>query len=301
MAGEEKIGRGVSWTLASVLMYAIMNGAAKVGSGHLSIWQIGLTRYLFGGVILLAAARLFGLSLWGSHLILQLIRAGASVAAFLLMVLAFGRIPISEAMVLFYTWPAFTCLLSASVVGEPAGPKEWSLVVVAFIGAAVILWPQGDISHLDWGHMMALTAALLASLAMILVRRLCRDNNPISIYFYLCLVGSLVCLAPWLQNGLTNSVSFWPDSRLGITVLAVMVLPSVLSHLFVNKGFEVLRASRVGVLMILELPLLAFFGVFFLKEPLTLKLVLGTFLILASSMALNLEKKDQQVACDKQN
>lgn len=298
MAQEEKIGQGVAWTLASVLMYAVMNGAAKVGSGELSIWQIGLTRYLFGVVALLAAARIFGLSLWGSHYLLQLLRAGASVAAFLLMVMAFGRIPISEAMVLFYTWPAFTCLLSASVAGEPAGPKEWALVFVAFIGASVILWPQGDISHLNWGHMMALTAALLASLAMILVRRLSRDNNPIAIYFYLCLVGSLVCLAPWLKQGMGDPSELWPDSRLGLTVLAVMALPSVLSHLFVNKGFEVLRASRVGVLMTLELPVLAFFGVFFLQEPLTLRLLFGTFLILLSSMALNLERKGKQVVCD---
>jgi drug/metabolite transporter (DMT)-like permease len=214
------------------------------------------------------------------------------------MVMAFGRIPISEAMVLFYTWPAFTCLLSASVAGEPAGPKEWALVFVAFIGASVILWPQGDISHLNWGHMMALTAALLASLAMILVRRLSRDNNPIAIYFYLCLVGSLVCLVPWLKQGMGDPSELWPDSRLGLTVLAVMALPSVLSHLFVNKGFEVLRASRVGVLMTLELPVLAFFGVFFLQEPLTLRLLFGTFLILLSSMALNLERKGKQVVCD---
>ena len=270
-------------------MYAAMNGAAKVGAGHLTLWQIGVSRYVFGVLVLLVLAPLLGVNLWGRHWFLQIIRALGAVAGFLLMVEAFKTIPISEASILFYSWPAFGSLYSTWVLREPTRLQEWPFIGTAFLGAGIILWPEEGAGSLAIGHLLALTAAMCASMVMLLVRRLARDNHAMSIYFYLCLVGTAVCLAPWLSDGLSGKASYLLQDQLGWTVILVMAVPSVLSHLFVNQGFTYLRAPQVGVLMTLELPLLAVFGVVFLDEPLTWKLISGAGLIMLSGIVLTLK------------
>ena len=282
-------GAGAAWTVSAAVMYAAMNAAAKLGAGHLSLWQIGTSRYVFGTLVLLGLAPLFKINLLGTHRFLQVIRALGGVAGFLLMVEAFKTIPISEASILFYSWPAFGSMLSTWVLGEPTRLQEWPFIGTAFLGAGIILWPEQGAGNLAFGHVLALCAALSASIVMLLVRRLARDNHPMSIYFYLCLMGSLVCVVPWLNQGLSGQTPFLPQDHFGWTVILVMALPSVLSHLFLNQGLTHLRAPQVGVLMTLELPLLAAFGVLCLDEPLTWKLLSGAGLIMVSGIILTLK------------
>ena len=282
-------GVGAAWTISAAVMYATMNAAAKIGAGHLSLWQIGVSRYMFGVLVLLILAPILKVNLLGTHRFLQVLRALGGVAGFLLMVEAFKTIPISEASILFYSWPAFGSLFSTWILREPTRRQEWPFIGIAFLGAGIILWPQQGAGNLAFGHLLALTAAMCASMVMLLVRRLARDNHPMSIYFYLCLVGSLVCLAPWLSDGISGRVSYLPVDQLGWTVILVMAVPSVLSHLFLNQGFTHLRAPQAGVLMTLELPLLAAFGVVFLGEPLTWKLISGAGLIMVSGIVLTLK------------
>jgi drug/metabolite transporter (DMT)-like permease len=282
-------GAGVAWTVTAATMYAAMNAAAKVGAGHLTLWQIGVSRYFFGTLVLLMLAPLLKINLWGSHRVLQIIRALGGVAGFLLMVEAFTTIPISEASILFYSWPAFGSLFSHWVLGESTTKWEWPFIATAFVGAGIILWPEKGIGELAFGHLLALSAAVCASIVMLLVRRLARDNHAMSIYFYLCLVGSIVCMIPWLGQAASGEATYLPQDNLGWSVLLIMALPSVLSHIFLNQGFRYLRAPQVGVLMTLELPLLAAFGVFYLGEPMGWRLLSGAGLIMASGIVLTLK------------
>ena len=285
----EANGVGMAWTVSAAVMYAAMNAGAKVGAGHLTLWQIGLSRYLFGVVVLLILAPLLRVNLLGTHRILQIVRALGGVAGFLLVVEAFKTISISEAMILFYSWPAFGCLFSRWLLHEPTTRWEWPFIATAFVGAGVILWPAQGSGGMALGHLLALCAAMVASIVMLLVRRLARDNHAMSIYFYLCLVGTITCLIPWLSQGAGGQASYLPQDNLGWSVLLVMAVPSVLSHIFLNQGFKLLRAPQVGVLMTLELPLVAGFGVIFLGDPFGWRLLIGAGLIMLSGIVLTLK------------
>lgn len=282
---------GVLWIVGAAFMYAAMNSAAKVAGGYLSIWTIGLARFFFGAMAMLIFAGPWEINLKGTHPVLQIIRGLAAAGAFLLLIQSLKTTPISEVMVLFYSWPAFTALLSAWVLGEPVSGREWLFILAACAGAGVILWPEDLSGGLRWGHLVALTSAAVGSVAIILVRRLGRDNNPFSIYFYLCVVGTLACLGPYLYETLGQGQPYLPKKPVGVWALIIMVPPSILCQLMFNKGFQFLRAPQLGVLMTLELPLAAAFGIIFLGEPLKLKLLLGAGLILFSGVALNLAPK----------
>lgn len=278
---------GAAWIVSAAFTYAAMNGAAKIGAGHLTVWQIGTARFLFGAVALAVIGLVTGLNLWGKHWPLHLVRALTGTAAFLLLIASFETVPISEAMVLFYSWPAFACLLSAWVAGEPTSRAEWPLVGMAFAGAGLILWPHQGGGGFTWGHLLALAGAFIGSVAIILVRRLARDNNAMAIYFHLCLVGLIVCAVPLFFQ----SRPILPESSFGWWILLFMAVPSLLNQLFMNQGFVYLRAPQVGVLMYLEVLFLAGFGIFWLGEPLTWRLIAGGLLILTGGVALNLLPK----------
>ena len=297
MGGQTGTGpswQGVSWALSAAVMYAAMNAFGKVGHLYLTVWQMAMGRFILGLLVLIPLALVLKIDLWGSHRGLHLIRSGSAVISFLLLLTAFKTVPVSEAIVIFYTWPAFISLLSGPVVGEPTRAWEWPFIAAAFMGSALVIWPEGGGFQPAQGHLLSLTGALFGSVAVILVRRLGRDNNPFAIFFYLCLVGGVAGLFPWLKAGLAGSDPLLPGGGTAWLVLLLMAGPSVLCQLFMNKGFQYLRAPQMGVLMTMELPLVAGFGVLALGEPLSWRLLTGAALVIISGLILNLSPFGKQ-------
>jgi drug/metabolite transporter (DMT)-like permease len=204
--------------------------------------------------------------------------------AFLLLVASFQRIPLSLAMVLFYLYPAFTTLMSPWITGEPPAKTSWLLVGGAFVGTSLILWPHEAATALNFGHLFAVIAAVLCALTLLLVRRLGKDNNIYTLFFYLCITGTFAALGPLLIQGsaiLPQSSAAW------VSVAAVAVF-SIAAQLTINQALIRIPAATVSIMMTAEVPLIAAFGVTYLGEPLSWRLVVGASLIFASGVGLNL-------------
>jgi drug/metabolite transporter (DMT)-like permease len=194
---------GLIWACLAPFFYAAMSSSSKLAAAHLNIWQVGLGRFILGLVVLPIVVRILGLNLWGNKRFMLTLRGLCGSVAFLLLVASFQRIPLSLAMVLFYLYPAFTALLSPWVAGEPVTRSAWPFIIGALIGTTIILWP-GDSggSSIGLGHILAVIASVLCALTLLLVRRLGKDNNIYTLFYYLCLTGCLACLGPLLiQKG----------------------------------------------------------------------------------------------------
>ena len=250
----------------------------------MSVWQIGVGRFALGLLVVPIIVKALGLSLWGQQRFLLTLRGLCGSVAFLLLVAAFQRIPLSLAMVLFYLYPAFTALLSPWVTGEPTPKIAWPFIGVAFMGTCLILWPHEASGTLNWGHLFAAIASVLCALTLLLVRRLGRDNNIYTLFFYLCLTGTIAGLGPLLiQNSplLPQQAASW----VGLFAVAVF---SIGAQLSINQAVIRIPAPKVSVMMTAEVPLVAGFGVLYLGEPLGWRLIVGTLLIFSSGIGLNL-------------
>jgi drug/metabolite transporter (DMT)-like permease len=273
------------WLTLAPLFYAAMSGSAKLAGLYVSVWQIGLGRFVLGLVLMPVIVRFLGLNLWGRQRFLLTLRGLCGAVAFLLLVASFQRIPLSLAMVLFYLYPAFTALLSPWVTGEPTPKGSWPFICGAFIGTTLILWPGESSGSLGLGHVFAVIASLLCALTLLLVRRLGRENNIYTLFFYLCLTGTVASLWPLLiQEG-----SFIPGQGAGWIGLAAVAGFSVGAQLSINQALVRIPAPKVSVIMTAEVPLLACFGVVYLGEPFGWRLVVGALLIFGSALALNLQ------------
>lgn len=273
--------KGTIWMVMAALFYAATNISIKLGAPYLTVWQTGTGRFILGAAVMPILIRMLRLELRGRERRLLVARGLAGTVSFLLMIQSIQMIPLSMAMVLFYLWPAFACLLSPLVAGETTSRREWPLVIGALAGTAVILWPRGDWG-LNPGYLLAVGSSLFAGLAVILVRRLRRGNNPFTIYFFFCLTGSLATVGPLLARG----GPILPPSSEGWLLLSAVALFAMIGQVLMNQGMKYLGGSRTGALMMIEVIVASAFGAIWLGEELQPRFFAGAILILGSGVAL---------------
>jgi drug/metabolite transporter (DMT)-like permease len=266
------------------LFYSAMNASAKLAGAHLSVWQIGVGRFGLGLLLVPVIVKALGMSLWGRQRFLLTVRGLCGSVAFLLLVASFQKIPISLATVLFYLYPAFTALLSPWIAGEPTAKIAWPFIGGAFIGTCLILWPHEASGALNVGHLFAVIASVLCAFTLLLVRRLGRDNNIYTLFFYLCLAGTLAGLGPLMMQD-APLLPEHPTAWAGLMAVAVF---SIGAQLSINQALVRIQAPKVSVMMTAEVPLVAGFGVLYLGEPFDWRLILGALLIFTSGVGLNL-------------
>ncbi len=284
MTVDRRIPAALVWVILSPLFYSALSVSAKLAGAYLSVWQIGVGRFGLGLLVVPVIVKALGLNLWGKQRFLLTVRGLCGSTAFLLLVAAFQRIPLSLAMVLFYLYPAFTALLSPTVTGEPTPKIAWPFIGGAFIGTCLILWPHEASGALNLGHLFAVVASLLCALTLLLVRRLGRENNIYTLFFYLCLTGTVAGLGPLLMQG----APLLPESATAWVGLAAVALFSIGAQLSINQALIRIPAPSVSVMMTAEVPLVAGFGVLYLGEPLGWRLIVGTVLVFGSGVGLNL-------------
>jgi drug/metabolite transporter (DMT)-like permease len=275
---------GLIWVSLAPLFYSALSSSAKLAAAHLTLWQICIGRFGLGLVLMPVVVKALGVNLWGKKRFLLTLRGLCGAVAFLLLVAAFQRIPLSLAMVLFYLYPAFTALLSPWVAGEPTAKAAWPFVCGAFIGTTLILWPNETSGALNLGHLFAVIASVLCAFTLLLVRRLARENNIYTLFFYLCLSGTLASLGPLLLQ----APPIIPDSSSAWISVAAVALFSIGAQLSINQALVHIPAPKVSVMMTAEVPLVACFGVIYLGEPLGWRLVVGALLIFGCGVSLNL-------------
>jgi drug/metabolite transporter (DMT)-like permease len=275
---------GLVWIYLAPLFYAALSISAKLAGSHLSVWQISVGRFGLGLLVLPVIVKALGLNLWGHQRLLLTVRGLCGAVAFLLLVAAFQKIPLSLAMVLFYLYPAFTAILSPWITGEPTAKAAWPFICGAIIGTSLILWPFEESATFNIGHLFGLISSFLCALTILLVRRLGRENNIYTLYFYLCVTGTLAGLGPLVFQGhpiLPASNAAW----VGVAAVAVF---SIGAQLSINQALVSIPAPKVSVMMTVEVPLVACFGVLYLGEPLNWNFIAGTLLIFGSGVGLNL-------------
>lgn len=272
------------WVFLAPLFYSALSVSARLAGDHFSVWQIGMGRFAVGLLLMPVIAKSLDMDLWGQKRSLLLLRGIFGAAAFLLLVAAFRSIPLSMAMVLFYLYPAFTAVLSRWITGEKAGRQTWPYVWGAFAGTTLILWPTGSSERLVQGHALAVMAALLCAVTLLLVRRLGRENNIYTLYFYLCLAGAPACLPALLAA----EPFHLPPAGPAWVIMAGVALCSIGAQLSINQALKHIPAAQVTVTMTAEVPLVAGFGVLFLHEPMGWRLLVGALMVFASGIGLNL-------------
>ncbi|HHP7235873.1 MAG TPA: DMT family transporter [Desulfobacterales bacterium] len=270
---------GPLFMLSAALLFTLLNVFIKLLDARYRVWDIGFYRF-FGGVIVLLA--LFGRHrnpLQGNNIRLLIIRGCTGSAAFVCLVTAIRLMPVSTALVIFYSFPIFSAVFSYAIYGERIGRFEIACILLVLTGVGVLL--DFQLTGMVLGQLLALLGGVLAGLTVTLIRSLREHNGPVIIYLYLCIMGTLVTLPPFLMQPVL------PANPIEFTMIAGIVLSSVTAQLSMNQGFFYCRGWEGGVFMSGEVVFTAVVGIVFLDDPATWRFWAGGILIFTSVVALN--------------
>ncbi len=282
-------GRGVSTILASVAAMAFADAVVKLVSADLTVWQVFVTRSFVAIPIIAALLFASGVGLRFQSPKWAIIRSGLLVLAWLLFYAALPVLSLSVAAVAVYTTPIMIALLSAALIGEPVSGRQWTGVVLGFLGVLAILKPGSD--GFSWFVLLPLLCAVFYAFAMILTRSKCQAEAPLTLALSLhssFVVAGLIATLVLAVIGLdTETRSAYPFllgdwAPMGMREWGLMVLIGVLSAVYfagVAYAYQVAAPSIIATFDYAYLVSAAIWGIVLFAEIPDLLTVCGMVLI----------------------
>ena len=273
------LNSGFLLMILSALFYALTDIVIKFISPSIGPVPIAFFRFLLGGFILLPFLARGHESLRGNSTRFLLLRGLTGTLAFFCLVKSIAMIPLSNAMVLLYTFPLFATLFSFFILKESLTRVGGVLIGVGLMGVFILINPS---SHgLGMGHVYGLLAGVFAGLTMVLIRKVRKTNGPLIIYFYFCVVGVVVSFPLFIVNFTLPGFELF-------TLLIVLAVLLLIAQLFMNQGFKFCRASEGSVILMSEVVFTGVAGVLLFHDALGLTFFIGACLIVGSGVGLNL-------------
>ena len=269
--------------ISSALGFAILDFLVKLMGPSYRVWDIAFYRWGIGFLLLmfLFSRRIGGL-FRTENLKLMIVRSITGCIAFLSLIVAIRNMPISTAMVLFFSFPAFAALFSRILFGDRITRSEVICVIMALCGVAVLLEFKLDGNPI--GYILGLNSAIFAGITVNLIKRLREKNGPVVIYFYFCMLGAAIALPGYIAGPVI------PASGIEWLMAAGIAVSSVLAQILMNQGFKYCKSWEGGLFLTAEMVFTAFLGIIILHEIVSWRFWTGGSLIFASVVFINIMK-----------
>ena len=270
---------GPLFMLSAALLFTLVNILVKLLGPEYTVWSIGFYRF-FGGALMLVAV--FGRHqnpYKGHNIRLLIIRGCTGCSAFICIVTAIRLLPVSTALIIFYSFPAFSAICSFIIYQERIGLPEIACITTVLIGVGILF--DFHLAGGLLGQIIALAGAVFAGLTVTLIRSLREKNGPVTIYLYFCTMGILVTAPMFASHPIL------PSTPVEWGMIIGFILASLTGQLLMNQGFFYCRGWEGGVLMSSEVIFTAGVGIIFLGDPVSWRFWVGGSLILVSVIALN--------------
>ena len=265
--------------ILSAFFFAITDIIIKFISPSLGVIQIAFVRFLIGALILWPMLKSSGQSLIGNSIRVLLLRGFTGTLAFFCLLKAIAMIPLSNAMVLFYTFPLFATFFAFFLLKERFKRLEIMLTLVGMIGIYILINPSSHTYTI--GHMFGLLAGCFAGFTIVLIRKLRKTNGPLIIYFYFCIVGGIISFPFFI-------IKFKLPDLEQSSLLVLLAVIFLVAQVFMNQGFKFCKASEGSVILMSEVVYAGIAGVILFDDTLSLNFLAGACLIIGSGVGLNL-------------
>ncbi|MBX2824668.1 MAG: DMT family transporter [Gammaproteobacteria bacterium] len=279
--------RGVVFALCGMAFLSIMDALAK----WLVMNDIHTIEVLAIRGILIAVVLVLFYSLRGKGELLvparpwaQLLRGTTGIIAPLTFFLAIKHLPLSSAVVVFFSSIFMTTMLSVLVLREKVGPHRWFAVIAGYIGVVIAMSPgflqsQADNSNALTGYLLVLVSSLSYAILFISGKVLTRTDTVASLVLsYNICVGIIAMIAlPW----------FWhPPTAFEWVLIISLAAVAVAGHFCVTYAFSQADASIIAPLEYTVVLWAVLFDVLIWKEIAGAPTWIGALIIIGSGLYL---------------
>ena len=276
---------GLGLMLLSALIFSFTDIFIKYLSSSFSAIQIAFVRFFLGGFILWPLLSSKGMSLRGNQTRILILRGFFGTLSFFFLLKSIAMIPLSNAIVLHYTFPLFAALFSFLFFKIALEKGEVILILIGLIGIYILTNP--DFHSFNSGYLFGFLSGCFGGLAMVLAHKARQTNSAFVIYFYFCLIGGMITSPFVLQNlkvpGIQNAIL--------LVLVAVLLL---IGQVVMNHGLKFCKASEGSLILMSEVVLTGIAGFMIFKDPVTWNFLVGAILIVGSGVGLNLMSRSSR-------
>ena len=272
--GEHKPLVGIFWMLVTGLCFVAVTALVKYMGPRVPPAEAAFLRYMLGLVFLLPmlpAVRDARLTLrqWKLFTLRGILHSAGVILWFYSMT----RIPIAEVTAMNYLAPVYVTLGAALFLGERLAVRRIAAVVIALVGAAVILRPGFRV--VEPGHLAMLVAAVVFA-GSYLLAKIMADEVKATVVVAMLSIFVTIGLAPFaLANWVTPS---WSD----LGMLFAVASFATAGHYTMTLAFAAAPVTVTQPITFLQLVWAVLLGALVFAEPVDIWVILGGGLILAS-------------------
>ncbi|MFT7148117.1 MAG: drug/metabolite transporter (DMT)-like permease [Yoonia sp.] len=171
VAKQSRPVAGIFWMVFTGLMFVAVTAVVKHIGSDVPAAQAAFLRYVLGLVFLLPMIK----PILAAHLTrrqkkLFWARGFVHTLAVILWFFAMARIPIAEVTAMNYLSPVYVSLGAALFLGELLPPRRLAAVIMALIGAMIILRP--GMKEVEIGHIAMLGTAIFFAAGYLIAKQL---------------------------------------------------------------------------------------------------------------------------------
>ena len=208
---------------------------------------------------------------------LHTLRCISGLIALVAIFIALRKLPLATVVSISFAAPIFTTILSIFLLGEKVGIYRWLAVLIGFIGIVIIAEP--GVSELNIYYIFPVIFCLGLSYVAITIRQLSSTEPVWLISFYFSLSITLLSFLTIPQGWVMPSFEHF-------VLLSFMGIFGGVANLWLSQSYKYSEVSLVTPLKYLALVFAIFFGYFVWEEIPTIKTLVGSFLVIISTLII---------------
>ncbi len=265
---------GIFWMFFTGLCFVAVTALVKYLGDRIPPAEAAFLRYFLGLVFLIPMVRpILQARLTGRQWRLSAMRGAFHTGGVMLWFYAMTAIPIAEVTAMNYLAPVYVSIGAVLVLGERLAARRIAAVIMALIGAAIILRP--GFREVEQGHWAMLLAAIVFA-GSYLTAKILADEVPAAVVVGLLSVFVTLGLAPFaLANWVTPTVA-----ELGLLFLVAIFATG--GHYTMTLAFAAAPVTVTQPITFLQLVWAMLLGALLFSEPVDIWVIFGGAVILAS-------------------
>ncbi|WP_299686830.1 DMT family transporter [uncultured Tateyamaria sp.] len=262
------------WMIGTITSFSVMAVAGREVSHALDTFEIMMYRSLVGVIIVVVFATATGTwrQVETARLGTHLARNVAHFTGQNLWFLAVTLIPLAQVFALEFTTPIWVILLSPLVLGERLTLVRAVAAILGFVGILIVARP--DMAGINTGIITAASCAIFFAITIMLTKRLTRNEQIVSILFWLTSMQLVMGLA---TAGYDGDIAL-PDLTTGPWVVLIG-LAGLLAHFCLTKALSIAPATVVVPIDFVRLPTIAVVGMLVYGEAIDIWVLVGAVII----------------------
>lgn len=270
---------GIILMILVTVIFSVQDGISRYVAEETNPITVVTIRYWFFALFVIALSKIRSGSIRATahtqQPIIQIGRGVILVAQIVTSVFAFVTVGIVGFHTIFACYPLMIAAMSVPLLGERVSWRRWSAIVVGFFGVIIILNPT-DMT-LDGTTLLPMLSAFLFALYGVLTRYAARRDSAETSFFWTGVGGAMAIslIAPLFWMPPQGDAWFW---------MAGLCLTSVTSHFLLIKSLEVAEATTVQPFTYFQLVFSTLVGVLAFDDLLTLRIVIGSLIIVAAGL-----------------